>query len=185
VDLQEWPDREEDTRQIASSLGWAKCAVQSNSQNPGAQAFLALHARYLAVVKERDDLQRTNDTLAEIIGGEETAETKNYEIVDVAELQAQLAASEAARGRMREALELFEEYVKLSDKAWAEDGKVAAMQDAPTRRYLDHVRDLFKRADEVKAKIREALASPAAAPLTEAEAWARLQSDEPGEEGER
>jgi hypothetical protein len=104
VDLQEWPDREEDTRQIASSLGWAKCAVQSNSQNPGAQAFLALHARYLAVVKERDDLQRTNDTLAEIIGGEETAETKNYEIVDVAELQAQLAASEAARGRMREAL---------------------------------------------------------------------------------
>lgn len=45
-----------------------------------------------AMTAERDDLQRRNDTLAEIIGGEETSEVQNYEIVDVADLQAQLAA---------------------------------------------------------------------------------------------
>jgi len=55
-------------------------------------------------------------------------------------------------------LESFDKLMIAYDEAWAEDGKLAALDHEPTQRHLDFVRDLFRRADNLRAELRTALA---------------------------
>ena len=53
---------------------------------------------------------------------------------------------------------LFFDYTAKHDKAWSNDGRLEA-NDFPTRRQLDHARDLFAQADEARAALVSALLS--------------------------